>query len=75
MNGADWFDFGMGALPRKVAKLVIAALVLIPGGGFAAWYVNEKAAGIEEMVQDYLDHLVATLSMPSVAPVSPAATP
>ena len=74
MNGADWFDFGMGVIPRKVARLVVLALVLFSGGGFVTWYAQEKAASVQEMMQDYIDGLVANLSPPTVEQ-PPAAVP
>lgn len=76
MNGADWFDFGMGELPRKVAKLVLVVLLLLPGGGFVTWYLHEKTAGMQEMVQDvmqdYLNGIAARLSPPTVLQPAPA---
>ena len=66
MNGADWFDFGMGELPRSVAKLVLVVLLLLSGGDFVTWYMHEKTAGMQEMVQDYLDGIALRLSPPTV---------
>lgn len=74
MNGADWFDFGMGVVPRKAARLVVLALVLFSGGGFITWYAQEKAESVQEMMQDYIDGLVAKLS-PSTVVQHPAAVP
>ena len=65
----------MGALPRKVARLLLLTLVLFSGGGFVTWYAQEKAAGVQEMMQDCLDGVVASLPTPTVMPPQPISTP
>lgn len=59
------FDVGMKVLPRKARRLVLVVLLLLPGGAFVNWYVEEKTAGYEEMLEDLLYDLVQRISPPS----------
>ncbi len=65
MNGADGFDVGLGLLRKRTAQLVVVALVLLTGGRFVDWYVNEKVASAQEMMQDFVGTLMTNLATPT----------
>lgn len=60
----DVFDAGMEVLPRKVRRLLLVALLLLPGGAFVNWYVQEKTAGYQEMITELLDDVFEHLLPP-----------
>lgn len=74
MNGADGVDLGLLVLPRWLAQLIVWAAILLSGGGVITWYAQEKAASVQEMMQDYIDGLAARLTPPTVVQ-HPAAVP
>lgn len=61
MSPADFFDAAMEVLPRKVRRLLLIGLLLLPGGAFVNWYVGERAAGYEELVNQLLNDVVEQL--------------
>ncbi len=64
-EAVDMFDVGMKVLPRRARRLVLVVLLLLPGGAFVNWYVEEKTAGYEELLDDLLYDLVQHISPPS----------
>jgi hypothetical protein len=64
VNGADGFDIGLLVVPRWVARLIVVGLFLASGGGFALWYAQQKAEGVQEVVETFTDSLFGNLSTP-----------
>jgi hypothetical protein len=60
----DVFDFGMEVLPRAVRRLPLIALLLLPGGAFVNWYIQEKTAGYQEIVTELLNDVLERLLPP-----------
>ena len=60
----DFFDASMEVLPRKLRRILLIALLLLPGGAFVNWYVQEKTAGYQEMVTDLLNDVFEQLIPP-----------
>ena len=60
----DFFDGSMEVLPRKVRRILLIALLLLPGGAFVNWYVEEKTAGYEELLNQLLNDVVEQLLPP-----------
>ncbi len=71
MSGGDWFDFGMGLVPRKYRRTIVVVLLLLTGGGFATWYALEKVESVQASVQQMFDGLIATLPTPTAASAEP----
>lgn len=70
------FDIGVEVMPQKARRLVLVALPLLPGGAFVNWYVQEKAAGYEQLLNELLDDVVQQLLPPrsdTAVPEGPAA--
>ena len=53
----DVFDLIGAVLPRKVSRLLVVTLLLLPGGAFVNWYVQEKTAGYQEVMTELLEDL------------------
>lgn len=71
MKLVDWFDLGMDALPKKAARLLLVGLLLVSGGRFMTWYVEEKAASIQEVMQGVLDQMIEDLTPHEPATMTP----
>ena len=68
MKLMDWFDVGLDVLPRRVRQLLLIGLLLLPGGAFVNWYVQEKTAGYTALVTEMMDGLFDTLLPPPEQP-------
>ncbi|MCR6706505.1 MAG: hypothetical protein NVV66_18080 [Cellulomonas sp.] len=64
MRLVEVFDIGIEVMPRKARRLMLVALLLLPGGAFINWYVQEKAAVYEEVLDELLNDVVQRLLPP-----------
>lgn len=71
MNGGDWFDLGIRALPRKTRAVVVLVLLALPGGVWVNWYVNEKVGGYQQLVTEIIESFMDDLLPQTERPVAP----
>lgn len=61
MKLVDWFDLGMDALPKKVTRLLLVGLILVSGGRVMTWYVQEKSASVQEVIEGVFGKMIEDL--------------
>ena len=58
MHLVDVVDALFDGLPKKLARLLLVGLLVFSGGKFMTWYIVEKAASVNEIMQGVLDQMI-----------------
>jgi len=78
MRGSDIVDMVADLMPRRlrrVASAIVLVVFLFGGGGLAQWYIDDKAAGINEMYQHMIEDTLENLAQPFASVVSDTVEP